>query len=731
MSVPLTRKGFAGDLWGGFAAMLVALPAAIAFGVSIYSPLGGGQAATGALAGILGATALGLVAAGFGGTARLISAPCAPAAAVLAALAGEYAGGGMAAGSAVLTLALIALLAGVLQLGLGLVGIGRLIKYVPYPVVSGYLSAVGLIIIGSQIPKLLGVPAQAGAGQALLAPGTWRLPSMVVAAVVAAVMLGAGRLTERVPAAILALAAGIAAYLTLGWYDPSLWSIENNSLVVGRLAQGGDLLGPVTDRWHAFGQFAGEAVGHALVPALTLAALLSIDTLKTCVVLDSMNRSQHDSNRELIGQGLANAASALVGGIPGSGTMGATLVNIASGGQTRRSGVFAGAFALAAFLLLSPVIAWVPVAALAAILVVVGARMIDLHSLALLRSPLTRFDFAVVATVVAVALTQSLIAASGAGVGLAIVLFIREQTRSSVVRGKVEGGKIHSKRVRHQREMEALERAGAETVVVELQGSLFFGTANQLLQALEPETEARRYVVLNLRRVQSIDITASRVLEQVGDRLRERGGQLIFAEIPRHLPTGIKLKKYLKEVGLVRSEESPAFRQLDDALEWVEEQVLARTRVEPEDETPLRLREVELFRGREDETLEALEACMVPRTVAAGETIFSQSDTSRDLYLIRRGSVRLGLPLHKKESYNLATFGRGDFFGEIAFLDGSPRSADAVAVEQTELYVLSRERFDALAAEHRSVALDLFGGLARILAMRLRFTDAELRAWRA
>jgi SulP family sulfate permease len=117
--------------------------------------------------------------------------------------------------------------------------------------------------------------------------------------------------------------------------------------------------------------------------------------------------------------------------------------------------------------------------------------------------------------------------------------------------------------------------------------------------------------------------------------------------------------------------------------------------------------------------------------VGAGERIFVQGDESRDLYLIRRGSVRLAMSVGKKDSYNLATFGRGDFFGEMAFLDGSPRSADALAMEPAQLLVLSRGRFDALAMQHQAIALALLEGLARILAMRLRFMDAELRAWRA
>ena len=199
--------------------MLVALPSAIAFGVTIFSPLGGTYAAQGAIAGILGVTALGLVAGAFGGTNRLITAPCAPAAAVLAALAIQLSHDGVEAGSVVLMLTLMGLICGLLQVAFGAVGLGRLIKYMPYPVVSGYLSGVGLIIILSQIPKLLGLPKEASLWAGLVSPSSWQWQGVIVGLVTVTVMAAAPRFTKAVPAAILALAAGVLAYFALGLAD--------------------------------------------------------------------------------------------------------------------------------------------------------------------------------------------------------------------------------------------------------------------------------------------------------------------------------------------------------------------------------------------------------------------------------------------------------------------------------------------------------------------------------
>ena len=153
-----------------------------------------------------------------------------------------------------------------------------------------------------------------------------------------------------------------------------------------------------------------------LVLPATLAVLLSIDTLKTCVVLDALTRSRHNSNRELIGQGLANLSSGAIGGIPGAGTMGATLVNVSGGASTSFSGLVEGVLSLLVFLLLTGLISWVPVSALAGILIVVGVRIIDRNSLHFLKSRSTILDFAVIVAVIGTALTVSLIAASGVGV---------------------------------------------------------------------------------------------------------------------------------------------------------------------------------------------------------------------------------------------------------------------------------------------------------------------------
>lgn len=717
-----------GDLWGGLAAMLVALPSAIAFGVIIYGPLGGTSASMGAVAGVLGAGAMGLIAAAFGGTRRLISAPCAPAAAVMSAFALDLTGDGITPERAVVMLGLIAISSGILQVIFSAARLGRLIRYIPYPVVCGYLSGVGLVIVVGQLPIFLGVPKGTSFWQSITTPTLWNWQSMVVGAVTAATILGAPYLTKKIPAAILGLAAGVLAYVVLARFNPALLSLTGNVMVVGQLGgSSGGMIELILGHWTDVVSITPGDVVALAGPALTLAILLSIDTLKTCVVLDTITRSRHDSDQELFAQGSANIISALVGGIPGAGQMGATLINLASGATGRMSGFIAGALALVAFALLSDLVSWVPVAALAGILIVIGVKMFDWHSLQLLKSRSTILDFVIIVVVVVIAKSVSLIAASAAGIGLAILLFVREQVGTQVVYRKTTGAERFSKQLRSAAEMEALTVHGRQTVIFELQGSLFFGTADQLYAVLEPELARSKYIVIDLRRVHSVDMTAAHVLELVADMLPEGKCQMIFTNVPRRLATGRDIEHYLGEVGLIRDGKKiillPA---LDDALEWVEDRILGAIGLSRDEGEPLELRELDLLRGRKEDTIAAIEGLVERVTVPNRRKIFSAGDRSDEVFIVRRGQVRIVLPLGNDRSRVLTTIGRGCFFGEMAFLDQSPRSADAVADGDVDLFVLSRARFDQFATEHRRAALQLLNGFANTIAGRLRHADAEL-----
>ena len=728
-----------GDLWGGVSAMLVALPSSIAYGVTIVAVLGPAHLAQGALAGVIGAVALGITAACLGSARSLISAPCAPAAAILSALgvslvAQAHAGQDEAAVATrvLLLTTLVGLFSALIQIVFGVARGGRLIKYIPYPVVAGYLSGVGLMMILAQSPKVFGLHAGPEFWSGLLQPGHWNWHALTIGGATMLGMVFAPRLSSRVPAAIIGLAAGALAFASLALGNPELRVVEHNPLLVGPL-QGSvsDLAALVGARWKLAGSLSADELLALLTPALTLATLLSIDTLKTCVVLDAMTGQRTNSNRELLAQGTGNLLSALLGGLPGAGTMGPTLVNLSSGGTTRRAGMISGGLILAAFLFGRPLIAWLPIPALAGILLVLGSRMVDRESLQLLRHRATFFDFTVMAAVVVVALAYNLVAAAGVGIALAFALFMRDLIRGSVIRRKLHGDQLSSRKHRLTAEKALLVQHGRQTVVCELQGSLFFGTTDQLLTELDNDIRNCRFVILDLHRVQSFDFTAGHVLQVIGKQVKSHDGFLILCDLPARLPTGLGLADYLRLLGILQDDAHlKLFENRDEALEWAEDQILAGAGAASLPASALPgLHEIQLFAGlKSPDAFARLGESVAERTAKAGEVIFRKGDTGCELFIIRRGNVSVNLPLEAGHRYHLTTFSDGHFFGDMAFLDQQPRSADAVAVTDTALFVLSRARYEDLAKGCPELAVEILRRLCREMALRLRYSNSELRA---
>jgi SulP family sulfate permease len=723
------RSDLGGDLWGGFASMLVALPSAIGFGVAVYAPFGAAAASRGAIAGIAGAIALGITASIVGGTKRLVSAPCAPSAAVLSAATLLASQRGLDVDAASRLLALTVVSGAAAQMAFGFARFGSLIKYMPFPVVSGYLSGVGLYMILGQLPKLLGLPRGVSLGAGLVHPSYWAWSSVIVGAATAVTMVEAPRHTQRLPGVILALGAGLLTYRVLALVDPSLGALDGNRFLVGSLAAPG---ATNAFAWPFSGRVTLDDLRAVIVPALTLAILLSIDTLKTGLILSTVTKSSQNTNRELVGQGAGNLVAGLLGAIPGAGTMGATMVNVQSGARTHLSGVFEGIFALAAYLLLAPLLAWIPIAALAAILCVIGARMIDWPRFALARSRTTVLDFAIIAAVVVVANTVSLIAATGVGLALSIVLYLREQIADRCVARKTSVGQQFSKKARQPRTLEVLYVHGGQGRILELQGSLFFGNAHALQREIEAEAKDCRYLVVDLRRVRSMDLSAAETLRRIGADLAERGGKLLFSSVPEELPNKENVLAYLEEIHVIDpADPHRVFDQLTDAIEWVEDEILDDVAVQSGPGEALSFEAFGMIGQHKVSTIEQLKAILHERVCHGGEIVFRAGDVEDTIFFITQGSVRIDIEVAHGKAFHVATYGPGDFFGELAFLDAQPRSATARAdVEPTRLLALSRREFDSLVAHHHRLGLTLTMALARQLAQRLRQSNAEIQSLR-
>ncbi|TGL63046.1 STAS domain-containing protein [Leptospira ognonensis] len=719
------------ELLSASAAMLVALPSAIAFGISVYTPLGESYAGMAALSGVIGTIVIGLITPLVGGTARLVSAPAAPAAAVLSVFVLEQVRIGEFGYAQIPILVTIAILfAGIFQILLGIIGGGRLIKFIPYPVVTGYLGGLGILIIMAQLPRIFAMSSEGSLLGNIETLTSDPIPPIIGFATIGTMIL-IPKMTSKIPPTIASLLMGFASYWLLSIYFPELKSIHNNRYVVGPIIpEGESLFSHFGKNITNLGIITFSNLKMIFVPAFTLGFLLSIDTLKTCLVIDVYSAKRHDSNRELIGQGVGNFASSLFGGIAGSGTLGPTLVNLASGAKTKFSGFLVGVFALVSLFFFANVLQWIPVAALAGVLIVVGSRMIDWRSFGLLKNPSTVFDFSVILCVVVAAVSTSLILAAGVGILLAILLFVRDQIRSSVVRRTFLGHQKFSKKRRLPSELDALEKKSDRNIIFELQGQLFFGTTDQLFNTLEPYLASAKNIILDFRRVVNIDFTAVNLLKQIHSRLMAANGTLILANIPLLLSTGHDMKEYLRTLGLSDSSENiKFFDELDDALEYIEDEIIHEANLDVTKNVPfLHLNQFEFFKPFKLEDVAQFEKCIREIECPSGENVFNMGDVSDEMYFIRKGTIRIQLPIEGKRSHHLATFGKGDFFGDMAFLDKETRSADAVAIETSSLYGISRIKFDEYVATHPIFGNLFFESLAYTLSKRLRLNHVELSA---
>lgn len=712
--------------------MLVAFPQSIAFGILVFSVLGQGYVSTGAIAGAIGAIAIGVVAPLLGGTPRLISSPCAPSAAFLAGLLTEPWVRQIAVSTplqAVAIVGLTVLFAGLFQILFSMIGGGKVIKYIPYPVVTGYLSSVGIIIFIGQLPRLTGMDSSASLWSILQSPQSWNLPAVITGLATIIVMYISPRLTKNIPAPLVGLFGGIITYFIMSLFYAQLQSLEGNKLVIGAL-QGDFSVDFFLGRFSGFAGLELSLVGQCVIAGATLAVVLSIDTLKTCVIVDTIGRTRSNSNRELFGQGVGNLVAAAAGGIAGAGTLGATLVNLSSGGKTRLSGILSGVFTLLTFVVFSPLLAWVPVPALAGILILVAIRTVDWKILTMYKKRAAIFDFLVIGGVIAVALKFSLMAAAGAGFALSTMFFLREQIMGTVIRRKNYGSSLFSKKSRLSSEKRILRQEGSRTVIYEIQGNLFFGNTDRFYSAVLEDLDKCQFVILNLRMVQSLDSTAVHTFAQIQSILSDKKGRLILSGAPTSLTRGLTLEKYLAEVSMTGlAGHILVFDELFDALEWVEDFILSEKNLYRSHlEKPLHAYEIEILHDLSPEWLNMIKLCLEERSFKQGEKIFLTGDSGDELLFIRRGIVRILLTIDREKTHHLATFGAGDFFGDMSFVDHEKRSADALAESDVDLYVLSRKRFDELARQDPGLAADFYKSLVRVLAIRFRSTHLELRS---
>ena len=516
------RQSWRRDVAAGVTVGVVALPLALAFGIT---------SGLGARAGIVTAIVAGLVAAIFGGSSLQVSGPTGAMTVVLVPLVARH------GADAVLV---VGILAGLLVVAAALAGVGRYLAYVPWPVVEGFTIGIAVIIFLQQVPSALGVPrpdsenAGLAAGRAVGdALRSGHLAAVLVTMLVVGLCSVLPRLHRTLPASLIAIAVATAVteilsldVATIGRLPDALPAPSLPAIPVGDLA--------------------------ALAPAaLAIAVLAALESLLSARVADGMAGSaRHDPDRELFGQGLANLVSPLFGGMPATGAIARTAVNVRAGAVTRLAAIVHAGVLVIVVLLAGGLVARIPLAALAGVLIVTAARMVEVHNVrAVLKS--TRSDATVLGLTAAATIVFDLILAVEIGIGVAAFFALRTVAQTmTAVPANVDSDVPSAD----------LRRDGI--VVYRLDGALFFGAAQRFLTELTAVSDVR-VIVLRFPDLQVLDATGARALGELVAELEGRGITVLLKGVrPEH-------RRVLEAVGSLDrlAHERHVFDDLEVAME--------------------------------------------------------------------------------------------------------------------------------------------------------------------
>jgi CRP-like cAMP-binding protein/anti-anti-sigma regulatory factor len=458
----------------------------------------------------------------------------------------------------------------------------------------------------------------------------------------------------------------------------------------------------------------------------TLALVASLDALLCLKVIEGFTKQRADANRTLMRIGMGNFLGAGFGSLFTSVSLVNTHAAHASGGRSRWAGLTAVAVVVLVSLLAPNLIAVLPRVVVAALLIVTAIRLFDRWTFSLAAAVATGdsarrrsylLDLLIILLVVALTISNQLIAAVAVGLALSVGSFIFRMSRA-IVRRSYRCDVARSRRTRDNLENDVLATRGCEIAVFELEGALFFGTADKVVREVESAfADGARYAILDLRRVNDFDTTAARLLIQMHDADSPRGLRLALSG----LRPGSRLDNFVRDCGLaVAFGREHLFADLDDALEWAEDRLIADARhAGRDDELPLEA--FDLVAGLPRGDIEQLRSLVKRVEFEEGDLVFREGELGDDMYLIARGSASVkmrqggeGLPTR------LVTFAPGTVFGEVALLDSGPRSATVEADSALVCFVLSGADFQRLIAEQPGIAIRLLRNIAGELGNRLR-----------
>ncbi len=609
-------------------------------------------------------------------------------------------------------------LTAVVQVLFGFLRLGNIARFVPYPVVAGLMTGLAITLMYYELPEVLGMHG-GGGGEEHHGINYWTL---LVAGVTIVVIAGVMRRWPGLPSKLIGIAAGTLVAIGIGLVAPGV-DFGPHIPFLGTL--------PVPDK--VLPLFSQDGIDLVLrfryelvVAALTIAVVGSLDSLLSAVgEADGPLDTAHHPNRLLVALGCGNFMSSLFGGVPVAYSSHHVLVTHRGGSRRILSSLATTATLVLLLVYGAPLLKLIPIGVLSGVMVVLAFGLIDRwagSTLARVRRGLYDSELIVnivlVVLVAGVTIAFGLIAAVITGLVLSMGLFLAVMNRS-LIRSVNTGATRGSRRVYPPDQASFLRVEGHQIKVIELDGAIFFGTADRLALEVTRAAQNARYVILDLRRVNMVDASGALMLQRLSSRLHDKGIALLLA----HLTATSKLGRAVTGAGVFTERyHADWFDDADRALEWAENELLRKSRAGADDRE-LAISEFALLAGLTAEELHFMKPYLDRQLFPTRSALYHEGQTGDRMYLLARGAVSIVAedPESRGKHRRVVTLAPGVIFGESAMIEGGTRSVTAVAENEVVTYSLSRKNLDAIHAErpdlYRRLVLNMLGHLSGLLRM--------------
>ncbi|MCF8197542.1 MAG: cyclic nucleotide-binding domain-containing protein [Sulfuritalea sp.] len=723
-------KSIAADINAGAVGAIIAFPIILNCGFVLAQPLGGQFIAMTTSAALAASIVVALLRSLLAGEPLHLVSPKATFAVMLSTLligavsqptlARDFPSPEQQAGMLMALAFVCTLLAGAFQAVLGLSRLGKFVRFIPYPVIAGFINGFAVLLLLVQIPAMLGEQNWSA---------TWRIVQ--------------GLSTPHFGAAVLGLAALLITSVLprwLKWGPAALWGIVLGSALywsamalfpgtdLGRVVGTSALELPLTPQFDTLSGLLrsdafAEIAPDLLATAIMIAMIASLQSLISISASGSVTGVRPDSNRELLLQGLGNVASGVMGGLPTGGSPSITRYVLNNGGRGRAANLAHGLMLAACAVGLGNVIGHIPVSVMAGVVVATTLTQLDGWSKNLLlligrqRQGIDSDLLATIAVVISVTLIVvvfGVVPALITGMSLSFVIFVRDASKN-IVRRTLTGTHLHSRTTRPSAHQRVLSQLAERIVLVQVQGAIFFGSVEQLTDHLERATAGCQILVLDLKRADSIDGSGVVALNQLDKALTRTQCTLLLAYVGQGSP----IRKSLENLGgasLIA--DGRCFDDTDSAVTHAEEILLLKAGISMDEGTEYPLEVFDILKGIQPDERAQLEALLHREEFEAGSHIVREGDASDFLYLLAAGRATVSRQIEGRV-LRFSSFGPGVSFGEVGMLTGRPRGADVIAETRSVCWRLDGEDFRQICRRHpelgQRILINLSVGLSDIV----------------